>query len=316
MRLVLDRHLIIDTDCGIDDALAIMLALNLPTSVEAVTCVAGNTDVDSICENVFRVLHLCRRSDIPVYRGCEQPLGGPYDHAHHYHGTDGLGGIAEEYPTGEMQIETTHAAVGLVSMAKRDPGKYTLVLLGPVTNAAVALTLDPGFTKNLKDIFVLGGNVAGRGNVLPGAEFNFKTDPQAIHVLLARAECPITIVPWEAVVNSTIPWDIFEEMCRRETSKSNFFKTVTRHTLTYHDEVSSDGFQLGDILAVVAALVPDAILESKKTRVAVELSGTYTKGQLVQAWTPDMLPTVKRTVDIASRFDKRLLSELLVRMLV
>ncbi|CAN7941852.1 unnamed protein product [Ixodes pacificus] len=316
MRVIQDRHLILDVDCGVDDALALMLALSLHSTVEAVTCVAGNTTLSNVYSNVRRVLRVCGMDKIPVYRGCERPLTEPLDLATEYHGHDGLGEVALDYPAGPDGETSPHASQVLVQMAREAPGKFTLLLLGPHTNAALALLLDPQFGKNLRDIFIMGGNVEGRGNVLPGSEFNFKTDPEAVHVVLTRAECPITIVPWEAAVKSPIPWHVYQTMTKQDTVKGRFFAAITRHNLRYYEKVESDGYEVGDALAVVAALAPDAVVHEYERRVAVELSGLHTRGQLVQAWTEDMLPEVHSKVRIAARFDKELISELLIRMLI
>ncbi|KAH8038397.1 hypothetical protein HPB51_001511 [Rhipicephalus microplus] len=320
-QAVRDRRLVLDVDCGVDDALALILALSLHSTVEAVTCVAGNTTVQNVVKNVRRVLAVCGRSEIPVYRGCEQPLSQPLDLADEYHGCDGLGGVSDQFACsddGDLEDEEddgsvagrpVHAAEKLIAMARTDPGQITLLLLGPLTNAALALTLDPRFGANLKEIFILGGNVEGRGNVLPGAEYNFKTDPEAANVVLTRAQCPITIVPWEA--------EVYSMMTRQDTAKSRFVRAITRFSLGYYDKSGSSGYEVGDALVVAAVLAPDSVASAlEERRVAVELGGTHTRGQLVHAWTTDLLPDVKRTVRVVTSFNKERVSELLMRMVV
>ncbi|XP_070390348.1 nucleoside hydrolase-like isoform X2 [Dermacentor albipictus] len=290
-------------------------------------------DVTSKCPpSPMLILRACsiRRSfkhlPVPVYRGCEQPLSQPLDFADQYHGCDGLGDVQDQFPCtdddeddddGSVDGRPMHAAEKLIEMARREPGQITLLLLGPLTNAALALTLDPRFGANLKEIFILGGNVEGRGNVLPGAEFNFKADPEAANVVLTRAQCPITIVPWEAVVKSPIPWEVYSMMTRQDTAKSRFVSAITRFTLRYYDDVASGGYEVGDALAVAAVLAPDSVASAlEHRRVAVELGGVHTRGQLVHAWTPDLLPDVKRTVRVVTAFNKERVSELLMRMVV
>ncbi|KAH6932053.1 hypothetical protein HPB50_002605 [Hyalomma asiaticum] len=327
-QAVRDRRLVLDLDCGVDDALALILALSLHSTVEAVTCVAGNTTVRNVMKNVRRVLAVCGRREIPVYLGCDQPLSQPLNSADEYHGCDGLGGVSDQFRCSGDDVERdeddgsvagrpVHAAERLIQMARRHPGQITLLLLGPLTNAALALMLDPRFGSNLKEIFILGGNVEGRGNVLPGAEYNFKTDPEAANIVLTRAQCPITIVPWEAVVKSPIPWEVYSMMTRQDTTKSRFVRAITRFTLAYYDKSGSEGYEVGDALVVAAALAPDSVASAlEDRRVAVELSGTHTRGQLVHAWTPDLLPHVKRTVRVVTAFNKERVSELLMRMVV
>lgn len=109
---------------------------------------------------------------------------------------------------------------------------------------------------------------------------------------------------------------VYQTMTKQDTVKGRFFAAITRHNLRYYEKVESGGYEVGDALAVVAALAPDAVVHEYERRVAVELSGLHTRGQLVQAWTEDMLPEVHSKVRIVARFDKELLSELLIRMLI
>ncbi|XP_064468564.1 nucleoside hydrolase-like [Ornithodoros turicata] len=208
-----DLHIILDVDPGVDDAIAIVLALGLGANVEAITCVNGNTNVKKACDNVRRVLKLLNKTSIPIYEGSDEPLTGYVDTGD-YFGEDAFGNVAWKYGLPDQNQENTsmnkHAAFLMLEMAKANRNLYTLVLLGPLTNPAVALKVDPQFTSYLKDIFILGGNAYGRGNVLPGAEFNFWVDPEAADVVLAKAQCPVTIVPWEASLDSLLPWVTIE----------------------------------------------------------------------------------------------------------
>merc|ERR1719419_1408629 len=154
-------RLIIDCDVGTDDAQAVMMALVQPhVDLVAVTTVFGNAPLDNTCINTLRVLKACGRLDIPVYRGAANSLTGRAGVGDGFHGKDGLGDVflPEVDPVDEGAIEREHAASALARLAAENPGEYTLVATGPLTNLALALHLDPKFGENLKDCFIMGGN--------------------------------------------------------------------------------------------------------------------------------------------------------------
>ncbi|XP_037565385.1 uncharacterized protein LOC119445134 [Dermacentor silvarum] len=309
--------LLLDVDTGVDDALAIGLALGSGADVAAITTVAGNTRVDSAQDNTLRVLRVFGRTDIPVYRGADRPLDGDWKQEEHYFGHDSFGEVSAHYDVGVNAAATaggngTPAALKIIELARARPGQLTLVLLGPLTNVAIALLVDPHFTGSLREMFILGGNRQGRGNVVPGSEFNFHTDPEAAHIVLQRAQCPVTIVPWETCLLSMLPWADFQNVILKNSSRAQFLADVTRHTRRCC-AAGTQGFNVGDALAVLAALSPASVLDSVDSRVAVELSGHYTRGQLVQAWSPRMLPQVQRTVKLVQVLDRRLLAHYMVR---
>ncbi|XP_077531908.1 nucleoside hydrolase-like [Haemaphysalis longicornis] len=313
------RTLVLDVDTGVDDALAIGLALGLGADVAAITTVAGNVKVDVAYDNTLRVLRVFDRTDIPVFRGADRPIDGEWNPEEQYFGGDGFGDVSTEYDVGFNAGVATGAnggqataATKLIELAKARPGQLTLVLLGPPTNAAIALLLDPQFTKDLREIVILGGNIHGRGNVLPGAEFNFHTDPEAAHIVLQRAQCPVTIVPLEASLVSKLHWTAYNDVASRNSSRARFMADVTRHTRQCCAH-GSEGFNVGDALAVLTALAPESVVASAERRVTVELDGQHTRGQLTQAWSPRMLPNVKGTVRLVEALDRRLLAHYVTR---
>lgn len=142
----------------------------------------------------------------------------------------------------------------------------------------------------------------------------FTKQHRRCHPALLRQLTPSTLKLHISVL--FIFQDAFQTLKSKSTSKAGFFAAITQHSLSsYYDKVASGGYEVGDALAVVAALVPNAVVEEYDRRVAVELAGAHTRGQLVQAWTPDMLPHVDRTVHIVAKFNTELLSELFFRML-
>src|ERR1700675_2715636 len=187
--------ILIDTDPGIDDALAILLALGSPeVSVEAITTVAGNVEVDLATANVFRVLDVARPWDVarpvrrpPVARGAAAPLAGPLLTAPHVHGEDGLGnlgGLREpdgrlRYPEPSRILEMLDGADLILETSDRFAGRLVVVALGPLTNVALALRRNRGRLARAARIVVMGGAVAVPGNVTAAAEFNMHVDPEA-----------------------------------------------------------------------------------------------------------------------------------------
>ncbi|KAJ4436326.1 hypothetical protein ANN_18957, partial [Periplaneta americana] len=197
------KKLIIDTDAGADDAVAILMALGqTDVDVIALTCVNGNTALDNVVVNVLKTLKTAGRLDIPVFAGATASLvtTPPTDN---YFGQDGFGDF--EYPDPpdpDTLLQDERAADALVRLAKETPGELTLLALGPLTNVALAIRLDSGFLSNLKNIVVMGGSVEGVGNALPGIEFNFYIDPVAAHIVFNSSDSaqPIYMLPLETVL--------------------------------------------------------------------------------------------------------------------
>lgn len=183
--------LIIDCDPGVDDALALLVALGSPElELLAVTTVAGNRPVDVTYRNARRLLALAGRPDIPVYRGCERPIAHGTARCNLFHGEDGLGGV--ELPDAPHK-ETMHAVDVLAERLMAAPaGSITVVAVGPLTNLAMAEILHPGLLRRAKALLIMGGAARCPGNVTPHAEFNFHCDALAVHVVL-NAGAPVSL---------------------------------------------------------------------------------------------------------------------------
>ncbi len=180
-------RLVIDTDPGVDDAHAIMLAAAHPdVRIEAVTTIVGNSSLERTTDNACKILDLLGQ-EAPVYRGSPHPLVFPPSFASYFHGEDGLGDSG--YPPSSRPVETEHAALALIRLADKAPGELTLVAIGPLTNVALALRLDPGLPGRYKSLMVMGGAVRAMGNTQNhSAEFNFWTDPEAAQIVLQGKE--------------------------------------------------------------------------------------------------------------------------------
>ncbi len=180
------RKVILDMDTGIDDALAIILALNSPElKVLGITTVAGNAPVKLCSTNTLRILEHLNTNDIPVIEGMEKPLKQPFSGALGYHGPDGLGEI--NLPPPKLHTKSTLAWEFIAESVSRNPGEITLIATGPLTNIAVAFQHVPGLASSLSRIVLMGGAYGltqyGKGNRTPFAEFNIWQDPEAAKIV-------------------------------------------------------------------------------------------------------------------------------------
>jgi inosine-uridine nucleoside N-ribohydrolase len=190
------KNILIDTDCGVDDAVAIMMALaSSELNVLGLTTVHGNVGVEQVTENVLRLLPFLGREDIPVFRGASRPLIGQPHHAEGVHGSNGLGDVRLD--DAGKSLEDTGVPEGMLRLARENPG-LSLIALGPLTNVAIALNLYPELEGLIGEIISMGGAI-GKGNVTPYAEFNYYADPESVQVVL-ESKVPLTVVPWDAAV--------------------------------------------------------------------------------------------------------------------
>ena len=222
--------MIIDCDPGIDDALAIILALKHPEiQVDALTTVAGNTGIDNTTRNALKTLKLCDREDIPVYRGCAESLEGVVPRAATVHGNDGLGGYAhliEE--TSEEQEE--HAVDFLIRYARENSGEFTLFVVGPCTNIAQAVRKDPEFVDHVKEVIIMGGG-KGVGNATPVAEFNFWADALAAKEVFEAGFKDITMVGLNVTNTVSLEADVREIIRIFDTEISRFIYDMSQKNI-------------------------------------------------------------------------------------
>ncbi len=276
-------RLLIDTDPGIDDALALLLALGAPgVRVEAVTTVAGNVDLDLATSNALRILAVAAPESPPrVARGAPRPLRRPLVTAAHVHGDDGLGGLhgrreadgRPRYPAFAVPLEMQDAPDLILEMARARGRDLTVVALGPLTNLALALEREPAALAGVGRVVVMGGAVAVPGNVTAAAEFNFYVDPEAAaHVLSAGLSLDL------------VPLDVTRQVVLREADLgaagsapvAAFVRDLTRHAFAAAD-ADDGGIALHDPLAVGVALDP-SLVSWEALAVQVECQGRLTRG--------------------------------------
>ncbi|CAG2110162.1 unnamed protein product, partial [Medioppia subpectinata] len=307
-----------NTDCGVDDAMAIMLATychkqNL-IDIMAITCQFGNTYVDNVVKNVGYTLNASDIKGIKIYRGCDGPLNGKYV-LEEYYGTDGLGDSTKDMPPIDVAIEREPAANALVRLAREHPKQITLIALGPLTNIASAYILNNKFFDNLKKIVLMSGSLNFDGNTYPVTSFNIISDVEACSIVLSNANCAVTVVPNECCKSNILTWDIYDQIVKLGSKKSMFMKQITDMEIKdTKEKPGTKGIVMFDILAIIAAIYEDYIESKVEYKTSVELKGRITRGKLVfkKRSTPDVLKNDWKSVQYIKHFNEKKLSQLYI----
>ncbi len=278
------QRLLIDTDPGVDDAHAIMLALRYPdVRVEALFTVAGNVGIGYTTANALTILDVMQ-ADVPVYCGCAGPLiDRPRADAADVHGVDGLGDIG--FPPSSRKVESEPAPAALVRMANAEPGEFSLVTLGPLTNIAVALQLDPDLPQKVKSLHVMGGAIHAHGNTPNlSAEYNVYSDPEAAHIVF-QAWPEFHLLSWETTIAHHFNADLLKKWNSLQSAESQFFLKVSAKLLEFLKMKLGQTMLFGaDILTLACALEPSIVEHDETHAVVVELDGAHTRGQTVIDW--------------------------------
>jgi purine nucleosidase len=278
-------RLVIDTDPGVDDALAILLAVaDADARVEALTVVAGNVGLERTVANACTVLDALGvdAARTRVFRGCDRSLLGGRVEAT-VHGADGLG--YAHFPPSHRAVEAEHAAVALARFADESPGELTLVSLGPLTNVAVALSLDPDLPRKYRRLVAMGGAVRATGNMpRPSTEFNVACDPEAAAIVLERWP-GMALVPWETAMQCVIDGDRLRSIWDAPGPRAGFVRMITeRKPSNALDDFGTGDMFAADPVAMAAALDPSIVTRSERRHVTVELGGRHTRGQTTVDW--------------------------------
>jgi inosine-uridine nucleoside N-ribohydrolase len=272
---VATQQVIVDTDPGIDDAIAIFLALASPElDVVGLTTVFGNCAVDVATRNALTLLDVAGRADIPVAMGAANPVAMPYlGGAPHVHGTDGLGDGADPLPTPAGQPVAVTAAEFLCRHA---PGT-SILAIGPLTNLALALRLRPDLDTLVDQVVVMGGNALGPGNATPAAEANIMNDPEAADVVFG-ARWPVTMVGLDVTHQVIMNGATIETIAAADSPTACLLTRAIPFYRSFLEKVSRiDGIYLHDP-AAVAYLLDPTLFRTEAWPVRVETQG-FSRGK-------------------------------------
>jgi inosine-uridine nucleoside N-ribohydrolase len=269
-------RVIIDTDPGVDDALALLLAMRSPElKIEAITPVAGNVPLDLTLPNALRMVEIAGRTDIPVAAGAKQPLLRRLVTATYAHGENGLGGAVFPEPTTKPAPQP--AAQLICEIIRKYPGEVTLLTIGPLTNIASALSSDPALAGIVRSLVMMGGSLSG-GNITPAAEFNIYVDPEAARIVF-QSGIPITMVGLDVTRKTSLTEEHVRVLEAASNPVSQAAAKIARNAIEHTRE---RGFLVGpnmhDSLAVAAFLDP-SILTFGDYYVDVETAGELTAGE-------------------------------------
>jgi purine nucleosidase len=274
------RYFLIDTDTASDDAVALVMALRHPNvQVEAITVVAGNVPVEQGVQNALYTVELCQRGT-PVYRGMQGPLLRPLETAQHVHGQDGMGDLG--LPLSGRTPASGHAVDAIRKTIRRFAHDITVVTLGPLTNLALALKLEPELAGLVNECIIMGGVGQGPGNMTPVAEFNIWVDPEAAQMVFASG-LPITMVGWDiSVASATFSPEDADALRAVGTPLAAFYVDIQRVLQEFAiKETNLAGFDLPDPIAMAVALKPEVKELSKRLFVTIETQSQFCRGQVL-----------------------------------
>ncbi len=269
-------RVIIDTDPGVDDALALLLAMRSPElKIEAITPVAGNVPLEWTLPNALRMVEIAGRTDIPVAAGAKSPLLRRLVTATYAHGENGLGGAV--FPEPKTKPVNQPAAEMIRQIVRKFPGEVTLLPIGPLTNIATALNLDSELAGLIRGVVMMGGSLSG-GNITPAAEFNIYVDPEAARIVF-QSGIPITMVGLDVTRKTSLTEDHLRELQAGQNPVSQAAATIARNAIQHNRE---RGFVVGpnmhDSLAI-AGFIDPSLLTLKEYYVDVETTGELTAGE-------------------------------------
>ncbi len=271
------KRIIIDTDPGIDDALAILLAIASPEiHIEGLTIIDGNCSVEQGVRNALSILELAGSTQIPIFKGCETPLVQPLLLAPETHGYTGLG--YANLPEPQTKVRSGHAIDFIIDTVMNNPGEISIVAIGPLTNLALAIRYEPRLVTNIKEIIIMGGAILAGGNTTPLAEFNTYADPHAAHIVY-HAGIPITLVPLDVTYKIIFTNELMQRLLVLPTAIPQFIADATRFYMEFHDEYQKiDGCVINDPLALAVCFRPDFV-SVEEHFVDVDISGGVSMGK-------------------------------------
>jgi len=271
------KPVIIDVDTGVDDAIALLVAFQLPQlDIRALTTVAGNVSLDKTTYNTRRLVELIGR-DVPIYQGASKPIfTDPIPSADYVHGADGLGGVVLPEPT--KQVEAMAACDFIYEEALRQNGELELIAVGPLTNLGHAFLKYRDLPKYIKRIVIMGG-AASFGNVTPAAEFNIYGDPEAADIVFTSG-VPVHMCGLDMTLKTWFTPEEVKAFADLGTPQGKFASDVLQKALEFSLMIGLPGVCMHDPATVLYA-ADDSIFTAEPARVRVETKGVLTRGKTV-----------------------------------
>lgn len=271
------KRILIDTDPGIDDSLAILLALASPElSLEGLSVVHGNCSAEQATINGLSILGLAGADHIPLARGCDLPLVQPSLLAVETHGDTGLG--YAKLPAPLSKPISQHGCDFLIDQILSNPGEMTLVAIGPLTNVALAIRKEPRIVSALKELIIMGGAIRHEGNQTALAEFNTYVDPHAAHIVY-HAGIPTMLVPLDVTYQCVLTKPDVDRLLQIDSPLTRFIAEATRFYMEFHDEYQSiEGCVINDPLALALTFAPQ-LCDYQELYVDVDISSSVSLGK-------------------------------------
>ncbi|XP_036317903.1 pyrimidine-specific ribonucleoside hydrolase RihB-like isoform X1 [Rhagoletis pomonella] len=293
------RYVVYDCDVGNDDAWGLMMLIKAeavyknrseladsPAKFEiiGITCVQGNTSVDQTLINTLRVLKAANRNDLPIYKGCSNPImKNEWKNPENFHGEDGFGNVEHEKPVDLNLVRAKHAVIAMYDFVCKHPKRVDFILVGPLTNFATCINMyGSAFLDKIGKIYIMGGNYRGKGNITKSAEFNFMMDPEAAHIVLASVPTPVTLLPWETCIDGDFDITLDWRLNVLGTIKSDFIELMNLVECAIFIPKGLERWLVCDAVLVAVYLFPHlTVKQSQLYHATVELAGTHTRGQMV-----------------------------------
>jgi inosine-uridine nucleoside N-ribohydrolase len=271
------QRVIIDTDPGIDDAFAILLALNSPElKVEALTVVPGNVEGRQGLENALKIASLAGRCDVPIAGGAQHPLNQKLITAQFWHGRNGLADV--ELPAPKCKADARFGPDLIIDLVHKYPHEITLIPVGPLTNIALAVSKDPSIVPLVKNIVIMGGSITG-GNVNGAAEANIYNDPEAASIVF-NAGWMVTMIGSDVGERTLLTRTQLAQLQSLHGPQSDFVGKLADFYVTRSEKSGYQGAAMYDPLAVATVIDP-TLVTLKNMHVDVETKGEFTRGETV-----------------------------------
>ena len=268
---------ILDTDPGVDDALAFLLAMNSPEiDLKAITVVAGNVTLKQGLENALKLVSLARQCNIPVAAGAQNPLAQKLVTAEFFHGQNGLGNV--ELPSPVCKADPRFAPDLIIEMVHKYPNQITLVVVGPETNIALSISKDPSIVRLVKKVVIMGGSVSG-GNATAAAEANIFNDPEAARIVF-NAGWPIVMVGLNVTEKTLFTPSHYTEFIKTHGPQNDFAAGILSYSLGISKQIGGTGMPMHDVLAMGVVIDP-TFVTTQAMHVDIETRGELTRGETV-----------------------------------